>query len=202
MVEYHKIWYIMIICNPDLSYLYWRFLASQAMYSYINHPLRLNNHQSINYSINSILLQSYYPSPNLKHYQLGSWFEFGFSLMYFLLCYLYRIQYPFCSIVDRYSIQSNCFSCISASLRRLDDQPEWLKGGKLRDYQLEGLNFLVNGYVRIVIHMCTMKALCLPPASSLMIGETDGEMTLMLYLLMRWAWEKQFKPFPCLASFM
>ncbi|KAF0909451.1 hypothetical protein E2562_036317 [Oryza meyeriana var. granulata] len=28
------------------------------------------------------------------------------------------------------------------SLRRLDDQPEWLKGGKLRDYQLEGLNFL------------------------------------------------------------
>jgi hypothetical protein len=87
-------------------------------------------------------------------------------------------------------------------LRRLDDQPEWLKGGKLRDYQLEGLNFLVNGYVRIVIHMCTMKALCLPPASSLMIGETDGEMTLMLYLLMRWAWEKQFKPFPCLASFM
>jgi hypothetical protein len=82
MVEYHKIWYIMIICNPDLSYLYWRFLASQAMYSYINHPLRLNNHQSINYSINSILLQSYYPSPSLKHYQLGSWFEFGFSLMY------------------------------------------------------------------------------------------------------------------------
>ncbi|CAL5061213.1 unnamed protein product [Urochloa decumbens] len=33
-----------------------------------------------------------------------------------------------------------------ASLRRLDDQPEWLKGGKLRDYQLEGLNFLVNGW--------------------------------------------------------
>ncbi|KAL5197031.1 hypothetical protein ABZP36_000543 [Zizania latifolia] len=33
-----------------------------------------------------------------------------------------------------------------ASLRRLHDQPEWLKGGKLRDYQLEGLNFLVNGW--------------------------------------------------------
>ncbi|XP_062189228.1 protein CHROMATIN REMODELING 5 isoform X2 [Phragmites australis] len=33
-----------------------------------------------------------------------------------------------------------------ASLRRLDAQPEWLKGGKLRDYQLEGLNFLVNGW--------------------------------------------------------
>lgn len=32
----------------------------------------------------------------------------------------------------------------SASLRKLDEQPEWLKGGKLRDYQLEGLNFLVN----------------------------------------------------------
>ncbi|PKA67000.1 CHD3-type chromatin-remodeling factor PICKLE [Apostasia shenzhenica] len=33
-----------------------------------------------------------------------------------------------------------------ASLRRLDQQPEWLKGGKLRDYQLEGLNFLVNSW--------------------------------------------------------
>ncbi|KAG0487904.1 hypothetical protein HPP92_006715 [Vanilla planifolia] len=33
-----------------------------------------------------------------------------------------------------------------ASLRRLDEQPEWLKGGKLRDYQLEGLNFLVNSW--------------------------------------------------------
>lgn len=32
------------------------------------------------------------------------------------------------------------------SLRRLDEQPEWLKGGKLRDYQLEGLNFLVNSW--------------------------------------------------------
>ncbi|KAL4572566.1 hypothetical protein LXL04_019346 [Taraxacum kok-saghyz] len=31
-----------------------------------------------------------------------------------------------------------------AILRKLDEQPEWLKGGKLRDYQLEGLNFLVN----------------------------------------------------------
>lgn len=40
--------------------------------------------------------------------------------------------------------------CYSASLRRLDDQPEWLKGGKLRDYQLEGLNFLVNGYVKSI----------------------------------------------------
>ncbi|XP_043690577.1 protein CHROMATIN REMODELING 5 isoform X3 [Telopea speciosissima] len=33
-----------------------------------------------------------------------------------------------------------------ASLRRLDEQPEWLRGGKLRDYQLEGLNFLVNSW--------------------------------------------------------
>ncbi|THG18520.1 hypothetical protein TEA_015218 [Camellia sinensis var. sinensis] len=31
-------------------------------------------------------------------------------------------------------------------LRKLDEQPEWLKGGKLRDYQLEGLNFLVNSW--------------------------------------------------------
>ncbi|KAF7120884.1 hypothetical protein RHSIM_Rhsim13G0216000 [Rhododendron simsii] len=33
-----------------------------------------------------------------------------------------------------------------ASLRKLDEQPEWLLGGKLRDYQLEGLNFLVNSW--------------------------------------------------------
>ncbi|XP_072983025.1 protein CHROMATIN REMODELING 5 isoform X2 [Typha latifolia] len=33
-----------------------------------------------------------------------------------------------------------------ASLRKLDEQPEWLKGGKLRDYQLDGLNFLVNSW--------------------------------------------------------
>ncbi|KAJ3683795.1 hypothetical protein LUZ60_014022 [Juncus effusus] len=35
---------------------------------------------------------------------------------------------------------------IKASLRRLDEQPLWLKAGKLRDYQLEGLNFLVNSW--------------------------------------------------------
>ncbi|XP_058107074.1 protein CHROMATIN REMODELING 5 isoform X1 [Magnolia sinica] len=33
-----------------------------------------------------------------------------------------------------------------AILRKLDEQPEWLKGGNLRDYQLEGLNFLVNSW--------------------------------------------------------
>ncbi|PIA48224.1 hypothetical protein AQUCO_01400659v1 [Aquilegia coerulea] len=33
-----------------------------------------------------------------------------------------------------------------ASLRKLDEQPKWLKGGILRDYQLEGLNFLVNSW--------------------------------------------------------
>ncbi|XP_038988739.1 protein CHROMATIN REMODELING 5-like isoform X3 [Phoenix dactylifera] len=33
-----------------------------------------------------------------------------------------------------------------ASLRKLDEQPGWLKGGTLRDYQLEGLNFLVNSW--------------------------------------------------------
>lgn len=36
------------------------------------------------------------------------------------------------------------------SLRKLDEQPEWLRGGKLRDYQLEGLNFLVNRYARVL----------------------------------------------------
>ncbi|CAO2837359.1 unnamed protein product, partial [Amaranthus hypochondriacus] len=35
---------------------------------------------------------------------------------------------------------------IKGSLRKLDEQPEWLMGGKLRDYQLEGLNFLVNSW--------------------------------------------------------
>ncbi|XP_010557504.1 PREDICTED: protein CHROMATIN REMODELING 5 isoform X2 [Tarenaya hassleriana] len=34
-----------------------------------------------------------------------------------------------------------------ASLRKLEEQPEWLRGGKLRDYQLEGLNFLVNSWL-------------------------------------------------------
>lgn len=38
--------------------------------------------------------------------------------------------------------------CFLASLRKLDMQPEWLKGGELRDYQLEGLNFLVNRYLK------------------------------------------------------
>ena len=31
-----------------------------------------------------------------------------------------------------------------ANLKKHDEQPGWLKGGQLRDYQLEGLNFLVN----------------------------------------------------------
>ncbi|KAK4482440.1 hypothetical protein RD792_009597 [Penstemon davidsonii] len=35
---------------------------------------------------------------------------------------------------------------IKGSLRKLDEQPQWLKGGNLRDYQLEGLNFLVNSW--------------------------------------------------------
>ncbi|KAL1216926.1 Protein CHROMATIN REMODELING 5 [Cardamine amara subsp. amara] len=34
-----------------------------------------------------------------------------------------------------------------ASLRKLDEQPEWLRVGTLRDYQLEGLNFLVNSWL-------------------------------------------------------
>jgi hypothetical protein len=33
----------MIICNPDLPYLYGRLLASQATHSYKNCPSRLNN---------------------------------------------------------------------------------------------------------------------------------------------------------------
>lgn len=42
------------------------------------------------------------------------------------------------------------FFCYSASLRKLDEQPEWLRGGKLRDYQLEGLNFLVNRHALLI----------------------------------------------------
>ncbi|KAJ4845979.1 Protein CHROMATIN REMODELING 5 [Turnera subulata] len=38
------------------------------------------------------------------------------------------------------------FAFSKTSLRKLDEQPDWLKGGKLRDYQLEGLNFLVNSW--------------------------------------------------------
>uniref|UniRef100_A0A7N0TB68 Protein CHROMATIN REMODELING 5 n=2 Tax=Kalanchoe fedtschenkoi TaxID=63787 RepID=A0A7N0TB68_KALFE len=34
-----------------------------------------------------------------------------------------------------------------ATLRKLDEQLEWLRLGKLRDYQLEGLNFLVNSWI-------------------------------------------------------
>uniref|UniRef100_A0A1J3GJM0 Protein CHROMATIN REMODELING 5 n=1 Tax=Noccaea caerulescens TaxID=107243 RepID=A0A1J3GJM0_NOCCA len=34
-----------------------------------------------------------------------------------------------------------------ASLRKLNEQPEWLRVGTLRDYQLEGLNFLVNSWL-------------------------------------------------------
>uniref|UniRef100_M4F7Z7 Protein CHROMATIN REMODELING 5 n=1 Tax=Brassica campestris TaxID=3711 RepID=M4F7Z7_BRACM len=33
------------------------------------------------------------------------------------------------------------------SLRKLEEQPEWLSGGTLRDYQLQGLNFLVNSWL-------------------------------------------------------
>ncbi|KAF8112794.1 hypothetical protein N665_0061s0003 [Sinapis alba] len=34
-----------------------------------------------------------------------------------------------------------------AILRKLVEQPEWLTGGTLRDYQLQGLNFLVNSWL-------------------------------------------------------
>lgn len=32
------------------------------------------------------------------------------------------------------------------SMRSLESQPEWLKAGTLRDYQLEGLNWLVYSW--------------------------------------------------------
>lgn len=64
------------------------------------------------------------------------------------------IAYFFIDLLIRYCFHfflSMCVRCdlvaifsFLASLRKLDEQPEWLKGGKLRDYQLEGLNFLVN----------------------------------------------------------
>jgi SNF2 family DNA or RNA helicase len=87
-------------------------------------------------------------------------------------------------------------------LRRLDDQPEWLKGGKLRDYQLEGLNFLVNGYVKS-IEICIAEAPYFPVYAYInSFVKTGGGMILMLFLLMKWVWEKLFNQFPCLASFM
>lgn len=43
----------------------------------------------------------------------------------------------------------------SAILRKLDEQPDWLKGGVLRDYQLEGLNFLVNRYAKFSLFHVT-----------------------------------------------
>ncbi|RVX20304.1 Protein chromatin remodeling 5 [Vitis vinifera] len=55
--------------------------------------------------------------------------------------------------------RSGALLSVGASLRKLDEQPGWLKGGQLRDYQLEGLNFLVN--------------------------RTAGEMILMLFWLMK-----------------
>ena len=39
---------------------------------------------------------------------------------------------------------------ISVTLRKFEEQPGWLKGGKLRDYQLDGLNFMVNRHVRYI----------------------------------------------------
>jgi hypothetical protein len=46
----------MIICDPNLPYLYRRLLASQAMYSYLNCQWRLNN-ITIIHSTYSILVQ-------------------------------------------------------------------------------------------------------------------------------------------------
>ena len=79
-----------------------------------------------------------------------------------------RLKYSFflnfrITILEFHLIPSLCYS---ASLRRLDNQPEWLKGGKLRDYQLEGLNFLVNGYVKS-IEICISKRTLLSSLCSL-----------------------------------
>lgn len=58
----------------------------------------------------------------------------------------WRIVFYFAACELHTKILINLKSVILASLRKLEEQPEWLKGGKLRDYQLEGLNFLVNRY--------------------------------------------------------
>lgn len=64
---------------------------------------------------------------------------------------IFQLNFSFTNNISFRFIPSNIFICLlcyfiyfTASLRKLDEQPEWLKGGKLRDYQLEGLNFLVN----------------------------------------------------------
>lgn len=50
------------------------------------------------------------------------------------------------------------FSYVLDSLRKLEEQPEWLKGGTLRDYQLEGLNFLVNRYFTFFIYFMDLSS--------------------------------------------
>lgn len=80
-----------------------------------------------------------------------------FFLLGFFFCWVhYEEIYGVIISCTSYHISSKTYTCRSVlliydlwwlgSLRKLDEQPEWLKGGKLRDYQLEGLNFLVNRY--------------------------------------------------------
>lgn len=71
--------------------------------------------------------------------QLASSKWIAYFFIYLLIRYYFHFFVFVCAICDSVAI----FSFL-ASLRKLDEQPEWLKGGKLRDYQLEGLNFLVN----------------------------------------------------------
>jgi len=70
-------------------------------------------------------------------------------------CSLLHLQNIICYIMYKNSDFNIWLWCL-ASLRKLEEQPEWLKGGKLRDYQLEGLNFLVNRYacLYMVVKFC------------------------------------------------
>jgi hypothetical protein len=87
-----------------------------------------------------------------------------------------------------------------ASLRKLEEQPEWLKGGKLRDYQLEGLNFLVNRYVcKFVLFFIFF--IFWSSSKTMSIAFEAGEMIQMSFWLMKWVLGKLFSLYQCLVFY-
>ena len=71
-------------------------------------------------------------------------------------------------------------------LRKFEEQPEWLKGGKLRDYQLDGLNFMVNRHVRYFSFRAHIKYNVLFPLSMHALHYAVGKMIQMSFLPMKW----------------
>ncbi|KAL9253974.1 CHROMATIN REMODELING 5-like protein [Drosera capensis] len=86
------------------------------------------------------------------------------------------------------------------SLRKLDEQPGWLKGGKLRDYQLDGLNFLVNSWRNNVnVILADEMGLGKTVQSVSMLGflqnaqEIDGPFLVVVPLSTLSNWAKEFR---------